>query len=573
MYEQIIKDLKKINPDLTLKSIDVYSRNIRIGFPEEISLLGLFTPFLDCGTKEEKQKIKELIKKYLKDSLEKIEDIDAIFDIECLKNENITYAYKKNPQKIYDLIFTKTTLIDVALAIMSYKITQINANDFYPDLNTFLQFIENCYCTMSQIFSLQNYTNLFDDFVITHKYPENYKKVLQITKDNLTRNKKEIEEIISELKKHQKHHNEIFKGRLKSAASVFKKIYIRNENPEDILDFVAIRIITTNIADCYSWLGIIYDLYNPRLSKFKDYIEHPKPNGYKSLHIVIDTNHGPVEFQIRTHNMNTFAEFGVAAHWKYKTKSNNKSLDKIKTDLNTLDPNFGQGYIFVFTPKRDIVLLDKESCAIDFAYAIHTDLGDHLEHAEINNIIQPLETKLKDNDLIKVYTDIKKGPARKWLDYCVTRKAKEKIAQTLKIIRTDNKNNKNNSVLQLSDKIQVAQCCNPFCDDEVGIYKNTKRKLILHKTACLDKNNLKYSYASDQLKNKFLLNKTIKIITNQKPSIIIEYLKTKFDLNDIELNDKNNTIVFNTNLQTKESFTKLKNNLQCEDFVDNVELI
>jgi len=573
MFELILKDLEKINSNLTKQSIDVYERNIRFGFPEDLCLLGLFVPFLDQSNIEEKQKTKELIKKYLENSSEKIEDIETIFDIECFANENISFAYKKNPHKIYDIIFTKITLIDVALAMMSYKITQINENYYYPNLNTFLHFIENCYTQMSMIFSLYNYANLFDDFVITHKYPEEYKKVLELTKENLTRSKEEIDEIISELKKHQKHHNEIFKGRVKSAASVFKKLYVRKEKLDDILDFVAIRIITNSIADCYSWLGLVYELYPPRLSKFKDYIEHPKPNGYKSLHIIVDTKYGSVEFQIRTHNMNKFAEFGVAAHWKYKTKSNNKILEKIRTNLGTQDSNFGQGYIFVFTPKKDIILLDKGSCIIDFAYAIHTDLGDHLSHAEVNGIIEPLEIKLKDYDLVKIYTDSKKGPVRKWLEFVQTSKAKDKIAQTLKIIHIEKRIKISQPKLLLSDRIQVAQCCNPFGDDDVGLYKSTKRKLILHKTSCLDKSKLKYSYASDQLKNTFLQHKEIKVKINQKPSAIIDILKAKFDFTDLELSDKTNTITFKVKLPTKESFTKLKEELQEEEFVDTVELI
>lgn len=571
--EPIINELKQIDESLANMGLQIYERNIRFGFQSELSLLGLFVPFIICKDAKIKKNAIHILKKHIDFADEKIYDIQTVKDIETLENSIIKENYLKNPQKIYEIIFTKITSIDVALALMSCKVNECANNEFLPDKNTFLNFVENAYSQISQIFGIWNYTSLFDDFVITNKYPKEYKEVLEITKSHLTRDRDEINEIIYQLKKHQKHHNEIFKGRIKSPASVFKKVYVRKEPVGNILDFVAIRIITNTISDCYSWLGIIYDLYPPRLSKFKDYIQHPKPNGYKSLHVICDTKYGPVEFQIRTHSMHKFAEFGIAAHWKYKTKSNNRILEKIKFALGTQDPNFGQGFIFVFTPKKDIILLQRGSTIVDFAYSVHTHLGDQLSHAEINNQQENLDYQLKDYDSVKVFTDPKKKPSRKWLEFVATSKARNEIAQNLRLTRIDTRTKVTNPTLLLKERVQVAQCCNPFCDDEVGIYKSTKRKLILHKVSCLDKTKTKYSLASDTLKNQFLTYKELQITFSTKPSSLIEHFRHKYNMQDIELNDKKNTLIFKTILKSKNEFDNLKEQLKEDEFVENVELI
>lgn len=452
MLLDLIKDeLRNVDANLTNVGESIYNRNIKLGFPKELCYLGLFVPFLESPKKKSAILIFE---KYFGKNTEKIKDIETIKEIELLKDDTIKEVYKKNPQKVYEIIFTKLTQIDIVLALMSAKVNELAQNTFLPNEKIFLEFVEKVYSQISQILGISIYTSLFDDFVITKKYPKRYQKVLKITKDNLTRSKEEIDIIKSKLKKYQKYPNEIIKGRLKSPSSVFKKVYVRKEKPENILDFVAIRIITNTISDCYSWLEIIRNLW-PKTCKFSDYIKHPKPNGYKSIHIVIDTENGPVEIQIRTHKMDKEAEFGISAHWQYKTKSNSKILKKVGLLLKTQDPNLGKGYIFVYTPKKDIIFLEKGSCVIDFAYAIHTTLGNHLSHAEINNKVANLYDKLKDKDVVKIYTDNKKKPKRKWLEYVVTKKARDKISQTLKIKPLNKIKRTTETPEKYIDKIQV----------------------------------------------------------------------------------------------------------------------
>ncbi len=566
--------LNYIDSNLLNTALEMYERNLRLGFPNSICILSLFLLYLKKYPQN--QELNLIVEKNVENAKEKIKDLEIIFDIENLKDNIIKEKIFANDEKIFDVLLTKIIDVDLALAIMSEKITLITKNEFLPDKNTFIKFIEKVYLPLTHVLAIYTYTTLFDDFIITNKYPKEYKEVLELTKENLTRSKDEIKYLISKLEQFRKNTTEIIEGRLKSPTSVFKKIYDRKQKPNEIMDYVAIRIITNTISDCYSWLGTIYSIWEPELSRFKDYIEHPKPNGYKSLHIVINTKFGPVEIQIRTFTMHKFAELGIAAHWQYKTKSNNKILLKINNTINSQTSFFGKGYIFAYTPKKDIILLEKGACIIDFAYAIHTSIGSKISYAKVNNIITPLDYKIKDKDLIEIFTDENKKPSKKWLEFVITNKARDKICQILNIKHIDKKTKELNPKLKTLEKISVAKCCNPFTNDEVGIYKTTKRKLILHNINCLEKNNLKYSYAGELLKKELLLTKTVLINYNNQinPKELVNKLNIKINLPfSYNLNELKRELIFSYNFNNFEDYKKLKEELLKEEYIENVELI
>lgn len=566
--------LKFIDSNLVNVAIEIYERNLRLGFPNSICIFSLFLPYLKKYP--ENQELNLIIEKNVENAKEKIKDLKIIFDVENLNDNIIKEKVLNNDDKIFDVLLTKIIDVDLTLAIMSEKITLINKNEYFPDKNTFTKFIEKVYLPLTHVLGIYTYTTLFDDFIITNNYPKEYKEVLELTKENLTRSKDEINYLISKLEPFRKNQNEIIDGRLKSPTSVFKKIYERKQKPNEIMDYVAIRIITNTIADCYSWLGKVYSMWEPELSRFKDYIEHPKPNGYKSLHIVINTKFGPVEIQIRTFTMHKFAELGIAAHWQYKTKSNNKILLKINNTINSQASFFGKGYVFAYTPKKDIILLEKGASIVDFAYAIHTSIGSKISYAKVNNIITPLDYKIQDKDLIEIFTDENKKPSKKWLEFVITNKARDKICQMLNIKHIDKKTKEINPKLKTFEKISVAKCCNPFIDDEVGIYKTTKRKLILHNIKCLEKNKLKYAYAGELLKKELLISKNILITynTNTNISEFINKLKTKLNFSsNYNLNELKKELIFSYNFNTSEEYEKLKEELLKEEHIETVELI
>ncbi|MDD4290619.1 MAG: RelA/SpoT family protein [Patescibacteria group bacterium] len=241
------------------------------------------------------------------------------------------------------------------------------------------------------------------------------------------------------------------KGRRKKLYSLYQKLLRKNKDISKIYDLIALRIITRSIGDCYSILGLIHNNYQPLNGRVKDYISQKKPNGYQSLHTTIfNEDHNPLEVQIRTQDMNKIAEFGVASHWIYKQQkhgSMDKELDwikdlirwqeKIKDNKNyiksiKLNTDIFNSRIFVFTPKNDVIDLPEGSTPIDFAYHIHTDIGNKCVSAKINNKIAKLDNELKNGDMIEIIIDKNRNnPNPDWINFVKTNTAKEKIKNSL----------------------------------------------------------------------------------------------------------------------------------------------
>ncbi len=248
-------------------------------------------------------------------------------------------------------------------------------------------------------------------------------------------------------------------GRVKTIYSIYKKMYNQSKKFDEIYDFYALRIIVDTELDCYTALGIIHEQFNSIPGRFKDYISTPKPNMYRSLHTtVIGTEGIPFEVQIRTWEMHRVAEYGLAAHWKYKSGEQAKAnidakLQWIRTLLETeKDPDDPDEFfrplkidlfedeIFVFTPKGDVVNLPNESTPIDFAYAIHSAVGNKMVGAKVNGSIVPIDTILETGQIVEVLTSASsKGPSRDWLKIVRSGEARNKIRQYFKKeMRADN---------------------------------------------------------------------------------------------------------------------------------------
>ena len=240
-------------------------------------------------------------------------------------------------------------------------------------------------------------------------------------------------------------------GRVKHLTSLYKKIIARDRDINKIYDLIALRVIVNSVADCYTVLGLIHKKWKPLKGRIKDYIAQPKPNGYQSLHTTVFAERGKIiEFQIRTKEMHDLAEFGVAAHWHYKdaqgktiTRKTADWINKLleiqkkfqdnKKYLSELKFEIFQNRIFVFTPKGDVIDLPEYSTPIDFAYHIHTDIGNKCSGVLINEEIATLDTPLKSGDVVEILTDKnRRKPNQDWLSFVKTNAAKEKIKQELK---------------------------------------------------------------------------------------------------------------------------------------------
>ncbi len=246
-------------------------------------------------------------------------------------------------------------------------------------------------------------------------------------------------------------------GREKHFYSIFRKMYAQNKTIDEIYDLFALRVIVDTVAECYAVLGIVHEMYTPLPMRFKDYIAMPKPNMYQSLHTTVVGSDGmPFEIQIRTHEMHKIAQEGIAAHWKYKEgKAGADAMDKelewvrnlMETQADIMDPDVFMNslkidmfsdQVFAFTPQGKVIPLPNGSTAIDFAFAIHTQVGSKMVGAKANGKIVPNSYKLSNGDIIEILTSPQaKGPSRDWLKIVKTSQAKSKINQWLKRERRD----------------------------------------------------------------------------------------------------------------------------------------
>ncbi len=290
-----------------------------------------------------------------------------------------------------------------------------------------------------------------EDLSFKYLYPQEYKELSRLAKQRLKEQGKYIKEVIDIITKTLTEHGfEGFKvtGRIKNLYSIYRKMLRQNIDFSQVMDFVAFRVIVQEESQCWTVMGHIHSLWTPIPSRFRDFLNVPKPNGYRSLHTTVFGPKGqPIEIQIRTWEMHHVAESGVAAHWKYKEggkididveKRFNwlkqliewaRELKNPSLFLESLENTLDIDEVYVFTPNGDLKILARDATPIDFAYAIHTEVGHHTKGAKVNGRLVPLNTPLKNEDVVEIITAPNARPSRDWLKFVVTSRAKNKIRQ------------------------------------------------------------------------------------------------------------------------------------------------
>lgn len=297
-----------------------------------------------------------------------------------------------------------------------------------------------------------------EDLAIKHLDPVAYNEVeelLKVRKHQRVQILEDIEKRIeTRLKDELPNVKMSFQGRVKSIHGIYRKMYVQNRDFDEIYDVYAIRVITDTVADCYNILGIMHDMFRPIPNRFKDYISTPKPNMYQSLHTTVISREGvPFEIQIRTFEMHHTAEFGIAAHWKYKEgitgtdKYMEDRLAWIRQVLETSDVSgdaseivrtikvdLSQEDVFAVTPRGDVINLPVGSTVVDFAFAIHSAVGIKMVGAKANGKIVPINHEIKTGEVIEILTTNQAGhgPSRDWMNIAVTNSAKAKIRSWFK---------------------------------------------------------------------------------------------------------------------------------------------
>jgi GTP pyrophosphokinase len=311
------------------------------------------------------------------------------------------------------------------------------------------------YAPIANRLGMGEYRGLFEDYAFRYLEPKEYNWTKHLLEQRIKKAGPAIEKAIKAVEQELSTHNIkplSVHGRTKYCYSLYKKLKRYNDDITKIYDIMALRIMVGDVSECYAALGILHGLYVPLSGRIKDYIAQPKPNGYRSLHTTVFDEQGTIlEFQIRTNEMHEEAEYGVAAHWRYKEAPESEKeqklewmneLIKIQKELeeedfmNRLDElklDMFQDRIFVFTPNGDVFDLPSGSTPIDFAYHVHTDIGDKAGGVKINNQIANLNTPLRSGDMCEIIVEKnRKGPNADWLKFVKTQHARDKIRDSIK---------------------------------------------------------------------------------------------------------------------------------------------
>lgn len=341
---------------------------------------------------------------------------------------------------------------DVRVMIIKFadRIHNLSTLDSLPEKKRFRIALESLdiYAPIAHRLGMGEFKGLLEDLSFPYIYPKEYKRVKEIRNQVTTEKSMYLEKIIqivrSELDTLNVQYRSIH-GREKQLYSLYQKLLRKNWQVENVYDVMAARIIVKELGDCYAALGIVHKLWRPLRGRIKDYIAQPKPNGYQSLHTTVFCEDGRImEFQIRTVAMHEEAEYGIAAHWHYDENGSRlpardiqwakelvmmqkEILTNIK-DLEEMKIDFFQNRIFAFTPKGDVIDLPEDATPIDFAYHIHTEVGNKCSAAKINDQMVSLDTPIKSGDVVEITTDKnRKGPSPDWLKFVKTHMAKTHI--------------------------------------------------------------------------------------------------------------------------------------------------
>ena len=294
-----------------------------------------------------------------------------------------------------------------------------------------------------------------EDLCLRYLHPDDYYELVKLVNGNRAQREDFMEDVVSEIRSKLEENGIIhydIEGRPKHFYSIYKKMHEKGKTIDEIYDLFACRIIVDEVIECYQVLGIIHEMYQHVPGRFKDYIAMPKENKYQSIHTTVVSHTGtPFEVQIRTFAMHQIAEFGIAAHWHYKETGNSQEFkaDRYDTKINEMRQiidsqneltdsgeflesfkmNIAPDEIFVYTPKHEVIKLPQGSCPIDFAYAIHSGIGNHMHGAKVNGRIVPLSYELKNSDIVEIQSSSKlvKGPSRDWVSIVRTANARSKI--------------------------------------------------------------------------------------------------------------------------------------------------
>lgn len=379
--------------------------------------------------------------------------VDGLTKMKTINVEDKEEANMENIRKMLLAMSKDIRVIFIKLCDRLHNMRTLQAKPEAKRRTTALETM-HVYAPLAHRLGMQRMKQELENLALSYLDPIGYNEVTEHIEKRFGQSRNFIENTKAFVSEKLTEHNIHFtlEGRVKTAYSIYRKMFKQNKGFDEIYDFYAIRIIVDTELECYTALGVIHELFKSIPGRFKDYISTPKPNMYQSLHTTVIGRDGiPFEVQIRTKEMHQIAEYGVAAHWKYKSgDKSNEDIDRklewvsklIDTENNAIDTedfmhalkiDIFSDETFVFTPKGDVIALPLNSTLIDFAYAIHSEVGNKMVGAKINGMISPIDRVPQTGDIVEVITSASsKGPSRDWLKIVKTSEARTKIRQWFK---------------------------------------------------------------------------------------------------------------------------------------------
>ncbi len=411
-----------------------------------------FLSISDTMNLSEDIKVEGLIYYALMDNKLTIEDIKQDYPnhldtLECLiKLDHINYSQQEDEaENIRKMFFAITKDIRIIMLKIAFALARLRNLDEANDQSTFARSIFDLYAPLAARLGLSTIKTELENGAFRIVDQAQYDAIQEEVDSRFHKRQPIVNRLVTLVEKSMQElgiEGKVY-GRKKHIYSIYKKL--KDHSLDQIYDLIAVRAIVRTIPDCYALLGKIHSEVEPISKRFKDYIAIPKPNGYQSLHTSVKFEGFPVEIQIRTEDMHRFAEFGVAAHWMYKEKrtkqdtldvrlawlrqmledDNNTNLDSLASSLNE---DIYNNEIFVQSPKGKVVYLPTGSTPIDFAYHIHSEIGNKCVGAKVNGKMVPTTYQLNNGDIVEIITNPQsKGPSRDWLKLCKTNEARNKI--------------------------------------------------------------------------------------------------------------------------------------------------
>ena len=379
--------------------------------------------------------------------------VDGLTKMADINIEDKEEAHMENIRKMLLAMSKDIRVIFIKLCDRLHNMRTLDAKPENKRRITALETM-HVYAPLAHRLGMQRVKQELENLALGYLDPIGYEEVSRDIEKKYGQNRDFIEKVRSYISEKLDEYkiNYTLEGRVKTVYSIYRKMFNQNKSFDEIYDFYALRIIVDNEIECYTALGIIHELFKSIPGRFKDYISTPKPNMYQSLHTTVIGRDGiPFEVQIRTKEMHHIAEYGIAAHWKYKSgERSREEIDKklewisklVDTENDTVDHDEFMSALkndifndetFVFTPKGDVIALPQGSTIIDFAYAIHSEVGNKMIGAKINGMIVPIDKIPQNGEIVEILTSsASHGPSRDWLKIVKTSEARNKIRQWFK---------------------------------------------------------------------------------------------------------------------------------------------